>query len=764
MNTLSNANANLIDRIWRLKYRKKNESTIEETFNRVANAIYKGDTDEARNQAVQALIKGKWAPGGRIIAGAGSGKNVTLINCFVNHQIDDDMSSIFKALQNAAITMQHGGGIGTDFSTLRPRNAIVRGVGGKSRGVIPFMEIWDAMCKTIVSAGSRRGAMMGVLSDDHPDLLEFIKTKNVHGRLTTFNISVLVSDKFMHAVERNEQWQLGFSVPPADNGDLTPISRDGKDWYIYNEVSARELWSEIINSTYEYSEPGVIFIDKVNSQNNLSYIEDIHCTNPCGEQPLPPNGDCNLGAVVLPRFVKNPFSTNATILVDELRHVVSTGVRFLDNVIDRTNYPQKEQEEEAKSKRRIGLGVTGLANMFQMMQVRYGDDDSITLIDRVLTIIRDEAYLASTKLASEREPFPLFDRDKFLGAPFVKTLNDDIRQKIYENGIRNGVLLTIAPTGTTSILFGNVSSGIEPSFSFKYSREFINENSDKEKVDVVDFGFEVWESLEKTKTDNDYSNEKFMVTTEDLSLDDHIKVQSQCQKYIDASISKTINCSRKIDLESFKKIYMKAYELECKSCTTYRPSKIRGSVLSKSDKKEEINTIVSHRPIMLGGRVYKISMRQDKPSYYLTVADMLDDENRPWPFEVFINRYDPTAQDWVNAFCVILSAVLREDFGDGSKLRYVLNRLKRVMGDDVGTWVQLPNNSKSVTGSSVVAIIAQFLEYHIGEIGESQFGSITEGENKDPKYLERCESCGLLSAIIQEDCKTCISCGFSSCG
>ncbi|MDE2013684.1 MAG: adenosylcobalamin-dependent ribonucleoside-diphosphate reductase, partial [Alphaproteobacteria bacterium] len=391
--------------IWDMKYRLKApdgtpvDEDVAGTWARVALAAAKAEVPEARNAAArdfaQALAGHRFLPAGRILAGAGTDRNVTLFNCFVMGRIDDDMGAIFANLREAALTLQQGGGIGYDFSTLRPKGASVKGVGADASGPVSFMEVWDAMCRTIMSAGSRRGAMMATLACDHPDIEDFIEAKKTPGRLSMFNLSVLVSDEFIAAVKADALWDLVFNDR------------------IYKTLRARDLWDRIMRATYDYAEPGVIFIDRINAENNLSYCETIRATNPCGEQPLPPYGACLLGSINLAKLVKHPFEDEAALDEIELARLTRTAVRLLDDVIDISRFPLPQQRTEAEAKRRIGLGVTGLADALIFCRARYGSPESITLIDRWLEVLAHAAYEASADLAAEKGTFPLFDREKY---------------------------------------------------------------------------------------------------------------------------------------------------------------------------------------------------------------------------------------------------------------------------------------------------------------------------------------------------------------
>src|SRR3954470_11797668 len=469
--------------IWDMKYRLKSpdgtpiDRDVADSWSRVALALAEAEAPgrwvgHAQDFA-RALAGHKFLPAGRILAGAGTGRNVTLFNCFVMGTIEDSMEGIFSALREAALTLQQGGGIGYDFSTLRPKGAAVAGVGADASGPTSFMDVWDAMCRTIMSAGSRRGAMMATLRVDHPDIEDFITAKRTPGRLSNFNLSVLVSDAFMAAVKADLDWPLTFA---------------GKT---YRTIKAKALWDAIMRSTYDYAEPGVIFIDRINQQNNLGYCETISATNPCGEQPLPPYGACLLGSINLVRLVKEPFTDQAALDLEELERLTATAVRMMDNAIDVSRFPLEAQAHEARAKRRIGLGVTGLADALIFCKARYGSPHSLELIGQWLEAIRNAAYRASVALAKEKGPFPLYDMNPYLARPHIQALPPDIYNAIAVHGIRNALLTSIAPTGTISLFAGNVSSGIEPVFALSYARKVVQPDGSRREEQVVDYAVQL---------------------------------------------------------------------------------------------------------------------------------------------------------------------------------------------------------------------------------------------------------------------------------
>jgi len=759
--------------IWDMKYRLKQpdgtpvDGDIASTWARVSLAAARAEApDNQRKAALQfaaALAGHKFLPAGRILAGAGADRSVTLFNCFVMGAIPDSMDGIFSGLREAALTLQQGGGIGYDFSTLRPKGALVKGVGADASGPVSFMEVWDAMCRTIMSAGSRRGAMMATLACDHPDIEDFIDAKRESGRLTMFNLSVLVTDTFMEAVTRDADWDLKF---------------DGK---IYRTVKARELWDRITRATYEYAEPGVIFIDRINAQNNLGYCETIHATNPCGEQPLPPYGACLLGSINLAQLVKNPFGADAALDEDELARLTTTAIRFLDDIIDVSRFPLPEQQAEAKAKRRIGLGVTGLADALIFCRTRYGSAESIVLIERWLKVLSHAAYRASAELAKEKGAFPLFDAHEFLKRPHIMALPEDIRVQIAAHGIRNGLLTSIAPTGTISLFAGNVSSGIEPVFAYTYTRKILKADGTRIEEDVSDYAYRKFRTL----FGEDTALPDYFVNAQELSPNEHLAVQAAAQKYIDSSISKTINVPVDISFEAFKDVYRHAYEMGCKGCTTYRPSEARGSVLAVTPAQapappesvaEVLPPVVSprmreeggvvymtqplDRPEVLIGQTYKIKWADLDHAFYITINDVEKDGRRR-PFEIFINSKNMEHYAWTVALTRMISAVFRR----GGDVSFVVDEMKAVFDPRGGQWM----NAHYVP--SILAAIGEVIERHLVAIGfmtpredhahDDAHAVAVNAEGAPARYCPRCGQPGLVKV---EGCDTCVSCGYSRCG
>ncbi|RME14783.1 MAG: adenosylcobalamin-dependent ribonucleoside-diphosphate reductase [Bdellovibrio sp.] len=546
--------------VWKQKYQwAPYDQSIEESWRRVARSLAQVEEEkEFWEERFYSILKDfVFLPGGRILANAGTNREATLFNCFVMGTLEDNMESIFEGLKEGALTMQRGGGVGYDFSPLRPKGVLAKKTGRIASGPVSFMRIWNTMCDTILSVGARRGAMMGTLRCDHPDIEEFIEAKSKKGELEHFNLSVLVTDAFMKAVRQDQKWDLVYK------GE------------IFKTVSARELWTKILKNTYEYSEPGVLFIDRINYWNNLSYRETISTTNPCGEIPLPPYGACDLGSFNLTQFVKHPFQSNADFDWERFEKFIPVAVRLLDNVIDVSAFPLPQQKRMAQGSRRIGLGLTGLADTLAFLGLSYGEEKGRKWAQKVVKTLCFKAYEASIELAKEKGPFPFFEKDKYLKSPFIQNLPVELQEKIQESGIRNSHLIAIAPTGTISLLAGNVSSGIEPIFELSYSRKALDSDRNFKEFKVYDYAYRKWleEHSEEEKLPSVF------ITAYDLSSLQHIEMQADLQPYVDHSISKTIQVHPKISFEDFCQVYDWAYDKGLKGCTTYRPSQVRGCVV-----------------------------------------------------------------------------------------------------------------------------------------------------------------------------------------
>jgi ribonucleoside-diphosphate reductase alpha chain len=585
--------------IWQTKYRYLANGdvvdvSITDTWSRVAAALAAVEHHDAAawDTRFRAALDGfSFLPGGRILAGAGTTRQVTLFNCFVMDRIGDSLEAIFDALKEGALTMQAGGGVGYDFSTLRPRGTRAHNSGNIASGPVSFMRIWDATCATVLSTGARRGAMMATLRCDHPDIEAFVAAKQDLHELRHFNCSVLVTDAFMEAVARNAAWPLVFPAAQlaqavggagADTLMRTwPGSNGAVACRVVGIVQARDLWHQIMRATYDYAEPGVLFIDRINAQNNLRYCEDISATNPCGEIPLPPYGACDLGSINLTRLVRQPFTDSATLDLQRLSALVPVAVRMLDNVVDASRFPVTAQAEQARRTRRVGLGFTGLADALAMLNLHYDSPPARQLAGNVMQIIRDEAYRASVGIARDKGTFPAFERDAYLAAPGVRTLPADVREGIARHGIRNSHLTAIAPAGTISLLAENVSSGIEPAYALRYRRRVLTADGSWTEFQLENHALRLWRRLR-----GDAPTPAALVTAPMLEPDAHLLMQAAVQPYVDSAISKTINVPETLPFTAFSAIYRRAYDLGLKGCTTFRPNPITGSVLAAETMPE----------------------------------------------------------------------------------------------------------------------------------------------------------------------------------
>jgi ribonucleoside-diphosphate reductase alpha chain len=581
--------------VWDAKYRLRTATSVEaevtDTWRRVARALAAVEPREraAHEEAFYSILEDfRFLPGGRIQAGAGSPHQVTLFNCFVMGEIEDSLDGIFSALREGALTMQQGGGTGYDFSTLRPSGTPARTVGVSASGPISFMHIWDAMCGTILSTGARRGAMMACLRCDHPDIEQFIDAKREEGRLTRFNLSVLVTDAFMQAVQQDAEWPLVFPLRgdeplPGEKTILRTWSgrREVEPCRVVRTVQARALWERIMRATYAYAEPGVVFIDRIHQLDNLDYCERIIATNPCGEIPLPGYGACDLGSINLTMFVDRAFEPQARLDFDAIARTARIAVRMLDNVYDASRFPLEKQAESARSVRRLGLGITGLADAFIMLGIRYGSAESIALAERIMRTICESAYRASVELAKEKGPFRQFEAGPYCASNFLKVLPADLVEEIRTSGIRNSHLTAIAPTGTISLLANNVSSGLEPVYRLEYKRRIRRLDGSFDTQPVTDYAY----ALFRMKQGKAPLPPAF-VTVDEVPPASQLEVQAVLQKWVDNAISKTINAPAGISFAAFRSIYERAYEMGLKGCTTFRPNDITGSVLVAEDEPE----------------------------------------------------------------------------------------------------------------------------------------------------------------------------------
>ena len=556
----------IAEQIWRSKYQFKSQNSdkdasVSDTWLRVAEALSVTENAPDRAQVskdfYEAMEDFKLLPAGRILSGAGTPRNVTLSNTFVMKTLPDSVEGIMDVVKEAALTMQMGGGLGFDFSTIRPKGSLVRGLDCPAAGPMAAMDVCDAVCKMLVT-GMGRGAMMATMRVDHPDIEDFIQVKSDRLRMRNFNLSVLIPDAFMAAVENDQNWELRW------------------DGAVVKTLKARVLWMLIMKQNYKAAEPGVLFIDRINAGNPLNYIENISATNSCAEQPLPPNGTCPLTSINLAKLVSLPFSKLARFDFTELQDLTSVAVRMLDNALEISKYAVKEQRVEAETKRRIGIGVTGVADALAMLGIKYGSKASAQMVEDWMRTIQNAAYLASAKLAKIRGPFAAYDPEKHFKQPCIATLDAEVQDAIKKHGLRNGVLTTIAPTGTTSMFGGNVSSGIEPIFATSYKRKITNPDGSKSEQLIEDYAVR----LHRQMFGNNKPLPDSFVAVADLTPDDHLRIQASAQKWIDSGISKTVNCPEDISFPEFQNIYRNAFESGCKGCTTYRPNDVTGSVLT----------------------------------------------------------------------------------------------------------------------------------------------------------------------------------------
>ena len=754
--------------IWDMKYRFRSgengvvDETIQDTWDRIATALSRCEGKKAahwKREFRAALEDFRFLPAGRIVSGAGTGRNVTLFNCFVMGTIPDSLGGIFDMLREAALTMQQGGGIGYDFSTIRPKGSRVAGVDADASGPLSFMDVWDSMCRTIMSAGSRRGAMMGVMRDHHPDILAFVEAKRDRARLRNFNLSVLVSDALIEAVDADADWPLHFNDT------------------VYNTIRARDLWDAIMRATYDYAEPGVIFIDRINQTNNLSWLETIAATNPCGEQPLPPYGACLLGSVNLSRFVADAFTEAGHLDVEGLKACVATAVRMMDNVVDSSNFPLEQQREEAFNKRRLGLGVTGLGDALIMCGIRYGSPEAVEAVDAWLGVIANQAYRTSALLAKEKGPFPLYEAEHYLKAPMVQSLDADVQALITEHGIRNSHLTSIAPTGTISLYANNTSGGVEPVFGYVFNRKVLQPDGSHVEEEIQDFAYLSF----RTAFGEDAGLPDYFVEADGLSPREHVVMQAAAQKWVDSSISKTINLPRDIDFDAFKDVYRLAYDLGCKGCTTYRPNDVTGSVLSKAEapaaatKRDTAKPAgFINRPEELPGQTYKVRWPHSEHAIYVTLNDIVEEAvdadgetiQVRKPFEIFINSKNMDHYAWTLALTRMISAVFRR----GGDVRFVAEELRAVFDPQGGAFV----NGRYEP--SLLAVIGGVIERHldtldgisspvqiIADEARAAAGDVAVETITTPARGSLCPKCHQPAMLKLEGCNTCTSCGYSKC-
>jgi ribonucleoside-diphosphate reductase alpha chain len=718
--------------VLREKYAKGEETTIAEVRARVARALAAFEPEPLRLEMEQRFL---WAqdhgfvPAGRINSAAGLGMKATLMNCFVQPVGDaisgghDGLPGIYTAVAEAAETMRRGGGVGYDFSAIRPAGSLVKGTQSRASGPVSYMEVFDASCRTVESAGARRGAQMGVLRIDHPDIERFIAAKD-GGAFSNFNLSVGVTDAFMNAVIEDAEVELAHPAEPSPD-DLVAgahVREDG--WWVYRRVAARVLWDKVMRSTYDHAEPGVLFIDRINAENNLYYCERLAATNPCGEQPLPPYGCCDLGSLNLTRFVLDPFTPQARFDFATFREVAAVGVRMLDLALDATEWPLPQQAAEGQGKRRVGLGFLGLGSALVMLGVRYDADEGRALAARIARELRDTAYAASVALAREKGPFPLFDGDAYLAGQFVQRLPDELREAIARHGIRNSHLLSIAPTGTISLAFAdNASNGIEPAFSWTYQRKKRMPDDSMRVYEVADHAWRLYRHL-----GHDASGEAALppqfVTALQMPAQDHLRMMEAVQPYVDTAISKTVNVPADYPYDDFRDLYLDAWRAGLKGLATYRPNSVTGSVLSVSpapirpSDADPLRKRFDSRPLgELESVTSKVeySTQEGKKALYLTVSFLRVQgvqDGRPVeierPFEFFMpaNQRNEGHQ-WITSTMRLLSLAARA----GSSIARALADMREVV------WEKGPVRCGHLTRGDGVKVPV----YHDSEVGAIAF-------------------------------------------
>lgn len=776
------------------KYLKPGEHSADDIYRRVAKALASvepHDQDMWQERFLQNLKRGAIGAG-RIMSAAGTDIEATLINCFVQPVGDciqgmdqDGYPGIYEALREAAETMRRGGGVGYDFSRIRPKGARVKGTASIASGPCSYINVFDQSCSTVESAGARRGAQMGVLRIDHPDVMEFITAKRTPGRWNNFNVSVGVTDEFMQAVEQDTDWPLTHIAEPSDGLKQSGAHQLTDGRWVYRTVRARELWDTVMQSAYDFAEPGILFLDNINRDNNLRYCERIDATNPCGEQPLPSYGCCDLGPIILTRFVNHPFGRDgqASFDFEGFSESVATQVRALDNVLDVTFWPLKQQHEQAMAKRRIGVGFTGLGDTLVMLGLRYDHHDGREMARRIACTMRDVAYTASVALAQEKGAFPEFDADQYLAeGTFASRLPEQIKQAIAQHGIRNSHLISIAPTGTVSLAFAdNASNGIEPAFSWRYHRKKREADGTTQEYAVEDHA---WRLFRELGGDVQHLPDYFISALE-LSANDHIAMMESVQPYVDTAISKTVNIPAEYPYEDFKQLYVKAWRANLKGLATYRPNNILGSVLSTSPESpaseqppavDPMRSVIEKRPKgglpAIAEKIDYVTQDGQKTLYLvvsfigITDPDTGDTVERAIEFFMPVGQSDQS-QQWITASMRLLSLAARGGF-----LERALSDMRKVVWDRgpvrLGTLTKADGSEVPLWHDSEVAAIA----YAVQRIIDRRRGLVTEtstnsGASTSTSTLpgRKCPECGAHAMIRKDGCDYCTACGhIGSCG
>jgi ribonucleoside-diphosphate reductase alpha chain len=782
------------------KYAKDGEQDPDVIFQRVARGLAAVESAEKRVEIEQLFLENlrNGAIGaGRIMSAAGTDIQATLINCFVQpvgdciQGFDDDgFPGIYEALKQAAETMRRGGGVGYDFSLIRPKGAEVKGTASIASGPCSYINVFDQSCSTVESAGARRGAQMGVLRIDHPDIFEFITAKRTIGRWNNFNVSVGVSSAFMEAVANHQEWELVHKANPSKELLGKGAYQRDDDLWVYRKVDAKEIWEAVMKSAYDFAEPGILFLDNINRDNNLSYCENISATNPCGEQPLPPYGCCDLGPIILPRFVKNPFGfiAEASFDFEAFAAVVKIQVRMLDNVLDATYWPLPEQAAEARAKRRIGVGFTGLGDALVMLKLPYNQEGARIVAAKIARIMRDAAYEASIDLAKERGAFPALDVEKYLGADsFVSRLDDRLKQDIRQFGIRNSHLLSIAPTGTVSLAFAdNASNGIEPAFSWVYRRKKREADGSTSEYAVEDHAWRMYRDL----GGNVEQLPPYFVSALEMSATDHIAMMKVVQPFIDTAISKTVNIPADYPYEDFKSLYTQAWQANLKGLATYRPNGILGAVLELhsdtptsspvvGDEVDPMRVVVESRPKgILPAVAEKIEYwtQEGRKTLYLVVSfiSIPIKGGEEGFIERAIEFFMPVGQNgesqqWITSSMRLLSLAARGGF-----LERALGDMRKVAWDRgvvrLGTFEKIDGTRMPLWHDSEVAAIAYAIQNIIERRNGNSMNDLTEipkPHSSAPPVMagKKCSECGAHAMIRKDGCDYCTQCGhLGSCG
>ena len=788
------------------KYFKQGESDVEDLYRRVARALASVEREDIR-EAMQARFLDNLRAGaigaGRIMSAAGTDIQATLINCFVQpvgdciQGVDDaGYPGIYEALREAAETMRRGGGVGYDFSRIRPRGAMVKGTASMASGPCSYINVFDQSCSTVESAGARRGAQMGVLRIDHPDVHDFITAKRTPGRWNNFNVSVGVPDTFMQAVESDGDWELVHAAAPGADAMKEGAYQRADGQWVYRKLRARELWDTIMKSAYDFAEPGILFLDQINTDNNLGYTETISATNPCGEQPLPPYGCCDLGPIILTRFVRNPYGLHgeAAFDFDAFERSVATQVRALDNVLDVTFWPLPQQQAESAAKRRIGVGFTGMGNTLAMLKLRYDRQDGRDMAVQIAERMRNAAYRASIELAKEKGAFPKFKADGYLAeGTFASRLPEDIKKQIKKHGIRNSHLLSIAPTGTVSLAFAdNASNGIEPPFSWTYTRRKREADGSKSEYVVEDYAWRLY----KTLGGDVKKLPAYFVSAMDMAAADHVAMMEAVQPYVDTAISKTVNVPADYPYDDFKNLYLQAWHSGLKGLATYRPNSILGAVLevpaaeAKPEPKVEpkpepaapidpMRIVIESRPKGgLDAVAEKIEYwtQEGQQRLYLIVSFLPVPDGRGGQVDRAIEFFMPVgqsseSQQWITSSMRLLSLAARGGF-----LERALSDMRKVAWDRgpvrLGTFTRADGAQVPLWHDSEVAAVAYAVQSILArraEAPQQQLLPLDEPEmpagNPPAMAGKKCGECGAHAVIRKDGCDYCTQCGaIGSCG